>query len=137
MPRTRNAVGVLVLKQIYSRLGHNYMGITIPTGIVDALGWEPGMLLQYYPTKDFGMKLIAVAEAIKDKEFEPRLTAETKPVRGPRPGSLAERQVEVDTKVSKMLDRLSGVAAERARERQKQPTLKSKPRSPKPKPRRR
>lgn len=106
MPRTRNSVGVLVLKQVYSRMGHNYCAITIPTGILDVLGWEPGILLTYYPTKDRAMKLIAVTDSNGDPEFDPNRIATSKPFRAPRPGSFAESQAVVDTKVAGMFQRL-------------------------------
>lgn len=123
MPRTRNAVGVLVLKQVYSRAGHNYFAITIPTGIIDALHWEPGMLLQYYPTKDGGMKLINVHEAMKVLdaiEFRPEAVTAPKEVRGPRPGSFAEIQQNTDARMAAILGSLTVADRKRKMERHAQ-----------------
>lgn len=107
MARTRSSVGTILLRQVYSRLGRNYYAITVPAGIIEVLGWEPGILLHYYPTKDNAMKIISVAElTARDKEFDVAKTPQPKQERGPREGSFAEIQAHTDAKLTAMEESL-------------------------------
>lgn len=101
MARSKSSVGTILLRQVYSRLGRNYYAITVPAGIVEVLGWKPGILLHYYPTKDNAVKFISVADlTARDREFDVAKTPQPKEERGPRTGSFAEIQANADRKLA-------------------------------------
>lgn len=103
-----DVVGMVRIRQIYSRKGRNYVAITIPTGIMDLWGWEPGDRLWYYPTKNKGLMMVKVQHSMElMPQFDESAMPDAKPVRGPRPGSLEARALEIEQEVDAMASSLA------------------------------
>lgn len=103
MPKAGKRQGFLRLRQVYSRAGHNYCAISMPAGLMDYLGWQPGTMLFYYPTKDGGMMLMPEEAAMKGfPNYDVESESAPDKLRRARPGSIAEREEIVDQELRNM-----------------------------------
>lgn len=109
MPRDAQLMGFVKLRQIYSRSGHNYVAMTVPIGVARFLGWKPGTFLSFHITKDGGLKLMPQTTLVPVfDDIHPGTIAGGDDVRGPRPGSVAARELEVSDHLEEMIERSKG-----------------------------
>ena len=102
-----DVVGMIRIRQVYSRNGRNYVAITVPTGIMDLFGWQPGDRLWYYPTTNKGLMMVKVQHSMElMPAFDPLAMPKAKAVRGPRPGSRLEQGLLAEQALSEATDRL-------------------------------
>jgi hypothetical protein len=128
MPRISQVVGQLKIRQVYSRRGENYCAISMPPAIMRLLGWGPGDMLQYFPTTDGGMKIIPLNQVMNNIAEYDEEAARIKPreLRGPRPDSLAERELEIERQTEGLIRQLS--ESQRPLNRKTETKGRSKPR---------
>jgi hypothetical protein len=111
--------GTVTIRQAYTRQGHSYMVVGIPSSIAQYLDWKPGMTLMYYPTKHYGMSLREASDMFHAAELDDYDAAAPTRVRdlsGPRPNSIAARAKEVEDNLDEIGKRV--IEADRRQKRQ-------------------
>lgn len=132
------AWGHVRIRQVYARAGHSLCAVSIPSVLMEKLGWKPGHLLQYYPTKDGGMKLVLSSNLLAEQfeDFDPSLdprSAEGEEMKGVRPGSIAERNVRFNDEIEEAIASIGQIekrqqAREQAERDREAKAKKQKPR---------
>lgn len=111
MPRpVRTGPTVVKVRQIYARYGKSYCAVGIPTGVMAALGWQPGMLVLAYPTKDGCLKMKPVVGYLSEADADYDSTSAPAPeeLKGPKPGSPYAKEVELEAEYEAMIAKLGG-----------------------------
>lgn len=137
-------MGTIVLRQTYNKPGHNYMVMTVPAAMYEAMGWKPGDEMAFYPVRyENGLEAMllvlqhgVIEIAVPNLDTE-KMQRRTQPFRAPRPGSIAEREAACDDVVQGLLDRHDRVDAEEKAARQEARLRAEKAESKKAKRRRR
>lgn len=121
MPRNRGTegnpgreglmAGVVKIRAYNTRSGHPLAVITVPTEVMREFGWQPGMYLQFYPTTGRELVLVRQDQALLhlSPDYDLSLTKMGKPMPGPRPNSVAEREVEMDEHYERLQQKLAGI----------------------------
>lgn len=116
---THPNISMVKIRQVYARHGHSYCIVSLPVRLMEAFGWRPGQFLAAYPTKDKAVKLMH-QEQLMPKDFDPGFAAGAEPMKPPKPGSIHEREIEIDREMEEMEKRLGAIA--RSRKEDQAPT---------------
>lgn len=104
MSRESKAIGAVMLRQVWSKAGRNYFAVTMSNAAVELLGWRPGEMLNMWPASDGTMRYNRLGEPMTDVH-EKAHNFQT--VRGTRPGSIEERELEVEQTMTKLAESMA------------------------------
>jgi hypothetical protein len=107
--RESYATGTLKIRQVYIRTGHSICALTIPAAVLKHLGWKPNTLMTYYPTVAGELVIVPHGQVLAhvSPDYDRRGEPEADEIRGPRPGSIAARELEVDDHMQELHERVA------------------------------
>lgn len=115
MARESTAAGRVKIMQRWNQRGKPLLWIVLPERAVEHMRWLPGMFLTYYPTINRELVLVREDQVLMHVSPDYDLDAMKESVReqkGPRPGSVAAREVEVTEyleSLERRMERATGI----------------------------
>lgn len=116
MAANSNIGGTVKLRQAYAREGQPYCLLTVPRAVVEAWGVEPGELMSYFLSEDGALVFRPFRDVMKNERGFDESKLPKTGWKAPRPNSIYERAMLVETQMERAMKIGSGKATKEERE---------------------